>query len=272
MKAMTQADFDSILTAHGSTAFGDSALYIAGRHAAETDVAMMPRNYVVSSDPLLAGSMCLLLVVAALLLYEVRRPYAYHLKGFFSNERTNYILPTDYKAQWVFISLMFVAFLAYALALVSFNHDALSFGFSPALGIPYWLLAVETAAIAALCYVKFGVYALVNWVFFTSEQNRNWMVSYLVMTALASLLLLAVSALAVFSDISPQVVTCCYVFSALLYEVVLVFKLFVNFQAKKYGILTILLYFCSVEVIPALVIWHYIDWATDAFIEAHVLY
>ena len=269
---MTQTDYDSILTATNSNIINSSPLYAAGQKMAELDVAMIPRNYMVSSDPLLTTTVFMLLIATGLLFLLTRKPFGYLLQDIISNERRFDTIETHYKDLWVFCSAMFIAFSAYFIALVHFGHDALRFQFSPSLGIPYWLLATETVVFAAMCYAKFGLYTFVGWIFFDSSRNRSWMVNYLLLTALASLLMYPISLLAIFSDIQPEVVNWCYLFAAVLYELLLVFRLFVNFRTKKYGVLLMLLYFCSVEVVPALVVWHYIDWASDILIEAYVLY
>ena len=272
MNGMTQADYDSILTAVDSNVISRTTFYAVGQTLPDQDVAMAARNYAAGSDPLVLGSLIVVLVLAALMMYTTRHAFANQVKEFLSTERRFSTQETHYKDLWVFCAMMFIAFSAYGFALQQFDYIADRYHFSPVLGIPYWLLGLGFAVSALFAYAKFAVYAVVNWVFFDSESNHNWLVNYLLLTSLAALVLFPISMLPLFSNVSPEVVIWCYVFALVIYESLLIFKLFVNFQIKKYGILLIILYFCSVEVAPVLVLWHIMGWAGDTFIEANVLY
>lgn len=272
MNGMTQADYDSILTAVDSNVINRSEFYAMGQTMHDLDVPMLARNYSVSSDPSVLGSLILILVTAVVMMSLVRKVFSQQLKDFFSTERRFSTQETHYKDLWVFCAVMFIVFSAYTLALTHFDQQAVRYQFSPVLGIPYWLLGAGFAVYAVFCFAKLGIYALVNWVFFDSESNRNWLVSYLLLTSLAALAILSFSVMTIFTNIPTHVATWCYLFVAVLYELLLIYRLFVNFKIKKYGILLIFLYFCALEVMPALVLWHILDQAGDTFIEANVLY
>ncbi|MBQ5460783.1 MAG: DUF4271 domain-containing protein, partial [Bacteroidaceae bacterium] len=88
-------------------------------------------------------------------------------------------------------------------------------------------------------------------------KNQKWMSSYFFLTSMTSFVVFLVAALYMFVNISYLEVAICLLVLLFLYELLLFYKLNVNFQAKKYGQLLIFLYFCAVEIVPLLAIWHF---------------
>ena len=58
-----------------------------------------------------------------------------------------------------------------------------------------------------------------------------------------------------YSNSLREIVTASVILVVLLYEILMFYKLFANFKKKKGGYLLFFLYFCSVEMLPALVVW-----------------
>ena len=52
----------------------------------------------------------------------------------------------------------------------------------------------------------------------------------------------------------------------------LFYKLIINFRMKKYSYVLIILYFCSVEMVPALAIWRLASYFSGFIIENKLLY
>lgn len=102
---------------------------------------------------------------------------------------------------------------------------------------------------------KGAIYWLVNWVFFRIDSNVKWMQSYFYLTAAFSFVLFPFSLIELFVGMSEKLLSICIVILFISYEILLFYKLIVNFKANKYGILLIFLYFCSVELLPALFVW-----------------
>ena len=63
--------------------------------------------------------------------------------------------------------------------------------------------------------------------------------------------------LSVFIPLQYTFMIICLVIVLILYELMLFFKLNINFRTKKYGYMLIFLYFCSVELMPVLVLGHF---------------
>ena len=103
--------------------------------------------------------------------------------------------------------------------------------------------------------VKGAIYWLVNWVFFRVDANIKWIQAYFFMTAAYSFVLFPFSIIELFVGMSEKLLTICLIILFISYEILLFYKLIVNFKANKYGFLLIFLYFCSVELLPALFVW-----------------
>jgi hypothetical protein len=102
---------------------------------------------------------------------------------------------------------------------------------------------------------KAVIYALVNWLFFRREQNMKWMQSYFFINSSFAFLFFPFALMLLFVGISEKILSFSLVILFISYEILLLYKLITNFKANKYGILLIFLYFCTVELLPALFVW-----------------
>ena len=102
---------------------------------------------------------------------------------------------------------------------------------------------------------KAVIYALVNWLFFRREQNMKWMQSYFFITSSFAFILFPFSLMLLFVGVSEKILSISLAILFISYEILLLYKLITNFKANKYGIVLIFLYFCTVELLPALFVW-----------------
>ncbi len=115
--------------------------------------------------------------------------------------------------------------------------------------------------IAASCMVFIAlrafIYNIVNWTFFDSESVRKWMSAFMFINSLQAFIIFPIMLLSVFIPLQYNFMIICLVIVLILYELMLFFKLNINFRTKKYGYMLIFLYFCSVELMPVLVLGHF---------------
>lgn len=126
-----------------------------------------------------------------------------------------------------------------------------------------WLLSGYIGGVAALFILKCLTYLLVNWVFFEKNRNSIWMSSYYNITIWQGFLLLPVVLLVVYVDLSFQfsVVLACIVF--LLIKLLLFFKCFSNFYENFHGAFHLILYFCTLEILPDILLWKVVGLIND---------
>lgn len=229
-------------------------------------------GYVVSGDDYVVVGMMLMLGVLGAVLYRGRSALLYSLKNFFVSKRT-YV---DEEKEGVAVTAIGV-FLLTCVSVLSLSvillHEVMEDGrVQDATGVPYWLYGVGSLAGMVFIYVKAYLYHLVNWTFFDPEANKTWMKGYLLMTSLTAFLFYPLALLDVFSNLHHELFTTCVILVVIVYQLLLFYKLIINFKTKKYGYVFIFLYFCSVELLPTLVFGHLAIWLSNNFIETNLIY
>ena len=144
----------------------------------------------------------------------------------------------------------------YVVALVSVAillSSCMSAGVSVAMGgIVGWLLGV--AAVASFYLLRKLLLVVTNRIFFEPSTVATWEQSYSNWTILSSVPLYLIAVAAVFFDLSPSVVFMLLAIGLGALEICLLYKAFHIFSAKKYCILQIFVYLCTLELMPLLVV------------------
>lgn len=265
-------DYDSILTSQDSNIVNSSEFYKTGKALPDHGIAVVERSYSAANDDYIVGGLLFMLFIMATILHRSRSSLLHSIKDFFTSKRTYSDEKSNESTREPYNIFMLISISVLSLTLVCFNSLAISDEFDKDLGIPYWLFAAGYAACMAFIYLKAWVYALVNWTFFDHESSTKWMHGYLLVTSLSAFVILPLSLVAVFFESSMEIVTLCFTIVYILYELLLFFKLFVNFESKKYGYLLIILYFCSVELMPTIAMSRILVWVNDSFIVKNLLY
>jgi len=102
---------------------------------------------------------------------------------------------------------------------------------------------------------KWGIYKTINWIFFEKSRNLSWTLSYFNIIVWLGLVLLPVISLMVYFDLTTQ---SSFIFMALAIisaKILLLWKCFNNFFGKFHGIFHLILYFCTLEILPDLILW-----------------
>lgn len=118
-----------------------------------------------------------------------------------------------------------------------------------------WLLAGYIGGVVGLFVFKCLIYSLVNWAFFDKTRNTIWMSSYYNVTIWQGILLLPIVLLVVYFDLSflLAVVFACFLF--FLVKLLLFFKCFSNFYENFHGAFHLILYLCTLEILPDFFMW-----------------
>ena len=103
--------------------------------------------------------------------------------------------------------------------------------------------------------IKWSIYKSINWIFFEKVRNLSWTVSYFNVIVWLGLVLLPVILLTVYFDLTASN---SFLFMALVIisaKILLFWKCFHNFFGKIHGILHLIMYFCTLEILPDLILW-----------------
>ena len=116
------------------------------------------------------------------------------------------------------------------------------------------LLPLYVIAIILFCIIKWFAYKFVNWVFFDPIQNKQWIDSYFFTLSLFGILLFPVSLLVVYLEFPPfwSGIICVFLFMSVV--LLKLYKSFCIFFSGLHGALFLFLYFCTLEILPLLVL------------------
>ena len=114
-----------------------------------------------------------------------------------------------------------------------------------------WLTAGIGAGLFYL--LRMGLFAITNRIFFDPTTTKAWEQSYANWSILSSIPLYLVAVVAIFTNLSSQAILLLLVICLAALEMCLLYKAFHIFSAKKYGILQIFIYLCTLELMPLLV-------------------
>lgn len=264
---------DSVWTVGDSNAINGTEFYRIGTSVPGRTVAMKELGYRTSGDDYIVGGMVLMFFVLAWVIFRSRAGLLFQLKAFFTNKRL-YVKGDEREdntreALHVFL-LMMVSSLSLSIIYFDDLFDQSHVGV--ALDVPYWLYGAGYVACICCIYVKAWIYVLANWVFFDHESSRSWMSGYFLMTSLTAYLFYPLALMDVFLDLDEEFVIWSAILVVFLYEILLFYKLCINFRDIKYAYLLNFLYFCSVELLPALVVGHLAMWFSESFIVKNILY
>lgn len=120
---------------------------------------------------------------------------------------------------------------------------------------PYILLGINTAIVLAYFVIKFLLYRFVNWVFFSRKQAHVWSEAYLLSVMLMDLALFVVAMLVVYFDLSLYATLSAVVLIVGAFKLMLLIKCKQIFFSYYLSIIHLILYFCTLELLPVLLLW-----------------
>ncbi len=210
------------------------------------------RAYLLRNDDIVMIGAVLLFMLFTFVLYRSSAILLYKFNTFFSSRQiyaANEIRTSDQEQ----VDMSLLVFIGCLSASTIFYSAAMG---ESRPGPQYGLLLHIFLGLAALIVAKWILYSLVNWTFFPSDQGRGWTSSVLFSLSVVSVFAFPLSLVQVFCDLPLIDIPFCLVIVVILQKILLLFKLYVNFRPRTYGGVLFFLYFCSVELIPTLVVWH----------------
>ena len=116
------------------------------------------------------------------------------------------------------------------------------------------LVLLSFCTVSALYFVKQTLFWVINWTFFDVRRAGLWRYCYANWLMLSGVIAYPCAILMVFMDCSASIVATALLVWIILSEICLLFKAFHIFLTKKYGVLQLFIYLCTLELIPILFI------------------
>lgn len=129
------------------------------------------------------------------------------------------------------------------------------------------LLAFSAGCVVALFLLKWSAYSFVNWIFFEEARNRLWIQFYFNIFIWMGLLLLPIVLLVVYFNLSLHFSLYLFVGVYLFVKIIMFWRCFNNFFNYFYGTFHLILYLCTLEILPDVLLWKIITLANNFFIQ-----
>ena len=149
--------------------------------------------------------------------------------------------------------LIAVALLSLTAAMVTFTYTQHDAGFFPFPETPYILFAAFLALWLAYFLLKRLMESFVNWMFFRKEKIFTWQRAYTFLYVMEAMLFLVISLVIVYLPISQEKALFLTLGVVAFVKILLLFKTYRIFFPKMYGTLHLIVYFCTLELMPLLV-------------------
>lgn len=195
----------------------------------------------------------LMFLVLVYLYHHIRRFFIYQVKDFFNKphecpvnmqvvEGSSYFLLT------LLLSLVgSISFFCYTA-----KDDELPF-----IGefTPYVLLGIYFVCWVAYFAIRNLLTLFVNWVFFRKKERQIWGTSSSFLTSLEALVLFPLILVTVYFHVSTIYGGMSVLLVVIIVKLLCLYKYYVIFFRKMYGILHLFVYFCALDLTPLVAIW-----------------
>lgn len=119
----------------------------------------------------------------------------------------------------------------------------------------YLLLGIYITVCIAGLFFKWQLYRLLGWVFFDKSKTSIWLESYSVILYYLGFSLFPLLLLAVYFDLPTYILLPCILSLIIIAKILMFYKWIKLFFIPTYGIFYLIVYFCTLELIPLLVLY-----------------
>lgn len=151
--------------------------------------------------------------------------------------------------------LLSLSLLSLAATMLTFTYTQHDVDFYPFPETPYLVFGAILLLWLAYFILKRAMSGFVNWVFFRREKIFTMQRAVTLIYALESILVLVLALVVSYQPIGHAQVLFLSIGTMIFVKLLLLFRTFGIFFRKFYGALHLIVYFCTLEVMPLLVMW-----------------
>ena len=151
------------------------------------------------------------------------------------------------------VVLTFLACIVYALLYYLYATEYLAKTYVTT--SEYVLLGIFLVVFVGYFLMRFGLYTMVNNLFFDSSRNKKFLTSLLYLSSIEGLLLYPALALLAFMHLPAQNAIWYCLIVVILVKILTFYKSFTIFFKQNDLFLQIILYFCALEMVPLFTLW-----------------
>jgi len=141
------------------------------------------------------------------------------------------------------------------LSIISFIYVQQNVADTFILSSQYQLIWIFFGVFAAYFCLRMLAYWIVNNVFFDRKKSSRWLKLVLFITSAEGVLLFPLVMLLSYFDLSVHSAVVYVAVVTVLVKILLLYKCFVAFFKQKDVFVQIILYFCTLEIVPLLTLW-----------------
>lgn len=128
---------------------------------------------------------------------------------------------------------------------------------------PYVVLGAGMVLTLAYFGVTLLLYTIVNHTLYDARRAALWIDVYFFTVLLLAIVLLPLSLLVVYFDLSFESQSLVFLSALILTKIMLLFRCWSIFFSSGLGFLRIILYFCTLEIVPAIFLWRSLSSISD---------
>ena len=208
-----------------------------------------PVPYTIAGDNLITGMLLAFFILTMVSLQKSRRMIGRQLKHFFFVERegkTTVITETSSELRFQFFmgvqTCMLIAIICF-LYVQQYVADVFIIE-------PYQVIGVLTAITAVYFLLKALLYGVVNWTFYESKKNEQWMKSFLFLVAAEGVALFPAVMVQAYFNLSFRTACIYTLLVVFLFKILTICRAYLIFLRQKNDYIQIFLYFCALEIVP----------------------
>jgi hypothetical protein len=228
--------------------FSNNSMYHEELQSDSYGVAGDPVPYVINNDDVITGLLLLCFLFIAFTLSRISGFIVKQLKDFFYFQREDRVITetgNEMKFQLVFLGL---TCLVYGLMYYLYTTTYISETYI--LPSEYALLGIFVGVFALYILLHFGLYHVVNTVFFDSRRSKKFLTSILFLIAMEGALLFPVVLMFAYLHFSALYAIYCTVIVLVLVKILTFYKSYIIFFKQNDVFLQNILYFCALEIVP----------------------
>lgn len=128
------------------------------------------------------------------------------------------------------------------------------------------MMGIYTGILIIFLLLKWIMYSFINWIFFDKEKNRLWIENVFNIIAALGFTLFPTALYIVFLDSEFHFSSKIILIIIFISKILLFYKCFRYFFRGFHGVLHLILYFCTLEIIPDLFLWKGIEFINSILI------
>lgn len=249
----------------GESFFDTDTMYQQGFERTIEGLNVDPVPYQLRNDDSVTGVLFICFIMSILVLANGHHLIANSFRNFFRNNESRNTFSGETRSDLhIHIFLLLQTVFLLGLLFFDYTQDYIPDAFYE--NSPYLLLGINFGIVGTFIFVQMVILQFVNWVFFSPSKTRIFIHSYVLLTSCLGLLLYPLCLLVVYFDLSSTYTWIYFEIAVLLYILLLMYKCYSIFFYNNYGILHLIVYFCSVELTPAFVLMQALTIANKSLI------